>query len=371
MTHKKISEKIANLSPEEKNALLKKLQQTLQKEGSAVSSIYNPLLPFGYDILIPNFSKIQAHNYTIDPPGPNQVQIQVKAVGLNFRDLMIALNRYPQTPGIPSTMGSDYAGVVTACGEHVSQFKSGDEVIALYEGTSSPYHFSTHVNVYDVQICQKPKNISFREASCIPTVFLTAFHGLCNLGRLAQGESVLIHSATGGVGLAAIQIARWKKAQIFATAGSDEKRAYLRSIGISHPLHSRTLDFADAIMESTDGKGIDVILNTLPGEALEKGLEILKIFGRLVQIDKTEIYQNNSIELKSFKKALSFSFLDLSLFYLNETIKLILQRVKELFEDGSFQPLPYKFFHHTEINQALLYMAQGKHIGKIVIGWDI
>src|SRR5262249_53601896 len=141
-------------------------------------------------------------------------------------------------------------------------------------------------------LVSKPRDIDFREAATIPITYLTAYYALCHLAHVRRGERVLIHAAAGGVGLAAIQIAQHLGAEVFATAGSDEKRDYLRKLGVEHVFSSRTLDFAEQIMEVTGREGVDVVLNSLPGEAITSSLSILRAYGRFLEIGKTDIYQN-------------------------------------------------------------------------------
>lgn len=367
-------DKLIELSSEKKILLMKKLGLCFNNTSQEKPAEIDYKKPFGYQVPNSNFNKIICKNYAISSPAPNQVQIQAKAISLNFRDLMIALGLYPEIEGFPLTMGGDYAGVVVACGEGVEDFKVGDEVIALHGGDSEiKEHFGSRINAYSSQVTFKPKNLSFQEASCIPTVFLTAYYGLCQIGNLSKNQVVLIHTATGGVGLAAIQIAKWCGAVILASAGSDEKRNYLRSIGIEAVMNSRTLDFYEQVLEKTKGQGVDLILNTLAGEALEKGMLLLKRFGKLVQINKTDIYQERSINLNLFKKSVSFTFLDLSLFYNSDQIKMIksiFDDVCTLFEEGIFSSLPFQLFPHSSLPNALNYMTKGKYIGKIVLDFE-
>jgi D-arabinose 1-dehydrogenase-like Zn-dependent alcohol dehydrogenase len=150
---------------------------------------------------------------------------------------------------------------VTAVGPGVTRFKPGDEVLGV-----APYSLASHALTADYALVHKPSDVDFRQASTIPITFLTAYYALVRLGQLQKGERLLIHAGAGGVGLAAIQIAQHLGAEVFATAGSDEKRDYLRSLGVKHVFSSRTLDFADEIMEVTERQGVDVVLNSLPRE---------------------------------------------------------------------------------------------------------
>ena len=202
------------------------------------------------------------------PPGAGEIEIEIEAAGLNFRDVMKALGVYPKEAGDAIALGDECAGRIIAVGEGVEGLAVGDEVIAFYPGGC----FASHLTLPSVFVTRKPEGMSFEDTATFPTAFLTAGHALNELGRLQKGERVLIHAATGGVGLAAIQIARLAGAEIFATAGSVEKRAFLHDLGIEHVMDSRSLEFADEIMERTGGRGVDIVLNSLAGPAIAKSL---------------------------------------------------------------------------------------------------
>ena len=312
------------------------------------------------------------------PPGPGQIQIKARAVSLNFRDLMIAMQLYPPSPGVPSVMGSDYAGEILHCGDGVTDFAPGDRVMGLSAGHFTPdgaivaaSHFCAVPNISAFQAVRIPDNLSFIEAAGVPTVFLTSYYALCRVARLAPGERVLIHSATGGVGLAAIQIARWIGAEIFATAGSEGKREYLASLGIAEPMDSRSVEFAGAVMRQTAGEGVDVILNTLSGPAVAKGLEILRLFGRFLQIDKQDIARDSTLPLGPFRKSLTFASIDLSLFLMQpDRLKQIFQEVAEHLRLGHFSPVQTTVFPVTKLGDALTLMSRYKHVGKLVLSYE-
>ena len=166
------------------------------------------------------------------------------------------------------------------------------------------------------------------------------------LAQLQPGERVLIHAAAGGVGLAAIQIAQQIGAEVFATAGSDAKRDFLRSLGVQHVFSSRTLDFADEILEATERQGVDVVLNSLPGDAISKSLSILRAYGRFLEIGKTDIYQNRMIGLLPFQDNLSYFAIDLDrmLRQRPDTVRGLFAEVMEHFEQGDYRPLPLTEF---------------------------
>lgn len=377
-----ISSKLAGLSPEKRNLLIQKLKQRTGAESAPAPDMKEQHLEINEgenlccEISAPgNFKALRFRKTLRSEPAAGQIQIEAKAASLNFRDLMIAMNMYPPSPGVPSIMGSDYAGIVTAVGEGVEEFKPGDKVYALAVGNTLPdgsiepnSHFSRYVNVSELQAAIFPDCLSFEQAASIPTVYLTSYFALCYSAHLQKGERVLIHTATGGVGFSALQIAKSIGAEIYATAGSEEKRTYLRSLGIENPMDSRSAEFAEKIMELTSGKGVDVVLNTLPGENGLKGLEILGYFGRYLQIDKTDTSHNSKLDVGMLKKGLSYSVIDISLFFLQPGIlKKMLNELSQHFCDKNFLPINNVVYPIFEIGEALTYMSRSKHIGKIVL----
>ncbi|MDI1443198.1 type I polyketide synthase [Polyangium sp. 6x1] len=298
------------------------------------------------------------------PPGPGEVEIEVEAAGLNYVDVMQAMAVYPGMTGDAGTLGHECAGRIIALGEGVENLTVGQEVVAFAPGS-----FASHVTTRAVFVAPKPAKIGFAEAASLPVVFMTVYYALNRLARLGHDERVLVHTATGGTGLAAIQIARVLKAEIFATAGSEEKRAYLRSIGIEHVMDSRTLSFVTEIMESTAGQGVDVVLNTLTGDARTRSLELLAPYGRFVELSKRDIYENNQLAMTPFRRSVSFASVDLPGMSVERPSLLgsLLNEVMQLFEMGIFQPLPVKVFPASEANAAFKLMSEAKHIGKVVL----
>ena len=201
----------------------------------------------------------------------------------------------------------------------------------------------------------------------IPSAFLTAYYGLHTLAGLSAGERVLIHAAAGGVGLAAVQVARMAGAEIFATAGSPEKRAYLASLGVQHVLNSRTLDFAEQIPALTGGRGIDVVLNSLAGDFITKSMDVMADDGRFVELGRTGIWTHEQVA--AFKPQATYHDPEL----IDEVadnpglIADLLRELVQLFEDGALHPLPRRDFALTDAESAFRHMAQARHIGKIVL----
>ncbi|HEX3377934.1 MAG TPA: SDR family NAD(P)-dependent oxidoreductase, partial [Candidatus Acidoferrales bacterium] len=296
-------------------------------------------------------------------PKSGEVEIRVMAAGLNFRDVMNAAGVYP---GGPIPFGAECAGKISAVGAEVADFKVGDDVLAVANAS-----FGSYTTADARAVVAKPLAFSFGQAATIPIAFLTAYYSLHYLARLSRGERVLIHAAAGGVGLAAVQLARQAGAEIFATAGSPEKRAYLKSMRVPHIMDSRSLNFANEIMQKTGGKGVDVVLNSLPGEYITRSLSTLGAYGRFVEIGKTDIYQNKPIGLFPFRNNLSYFALDLERVCRErpDLLRSLLLELMAMFKQGSLKPLPHNIFSVEDAANGFRYMARRKNIGKVVISF--
>ncbi|MGD0739971.1 MAG: SDR family NAD(P)-dependent oxidoreductase [Terracidiphilus sp.] len=297
-------------------------------------------------------------------PAAHEVEIAIRAASLNFRDVVMAMGVVPGLTADNTQLGSDVAGTITRCGDAVKHLRPGDEVFGIANGS-----FGSVALAPAVAVAKKPARITAEQASTLPTAFLTAYYAIHNLARLSKGESILIHVASGGVGHAAIQIARACGARIFATAGSPAKRSYLESLGITDVMDSRSLAFADEIAERTGGRGVDVVLNSLAGEALERGIAALAPYGRFVELGKADIYRNSRLHLLPFKRNLTFFALDLAQMLVErpEVIEKLSADLAPEFASGKFTPIPYTEFPMTEVAGAMRFMAQAKHIGKVVV----
>jgi NADPH:quinone reductase-like Zn-dependent oxidoreductase/thioesterase domain-containing protein/acyl carrier protein len=294
-------------------------------------------------------------------PGPGEVEIEVHAAGLNFQDVLLALGMLP-APGDGQKLGRECAGRVVRCGAGVRGVFSGDRVLATGESCFRPF-----VTVRADAVAPVPDALSYAEAATIPIAFMTAHYALHHLGRLRRGDSVLIHAAAGGVGLAAVALAQRAGATIFATAGTEEKRAFLRSLGILHVMDSRSLAFADEILALTGGRGVDVVLNSLSGEFIDKGIAILAPNGRFLEMGKRDIFAGRQIDLGWFSRGISFSVVGGS----SEIPDLpsLLADVMDLFRRGELRPLPRRVFPSNHIASAFALMARAGHIGKIVVAF--
>jgi len=297
-------------------------------------------------------------------PGPGQIEIQVCAVGLNFRDVLYAMGVLPPVSEDTAGVGWECAGKIAALGDGVEGFQLGDEVLAF-----APFSFSAFATTVAPLVIPKPAHLSFVEAATIPLAFSTACYALSHLSKLRKGERILIHAAAGGVGLAAVQLAQRVGAEIFATAGNPEKREFLKSLGVHHVMDSRSLDFAEEVMQRTHGKGVDVVLNSLAGEFIPKSLSVLGPYGRFLEIGKADILQNNLVGLGNFRNNQSFFAIDLSTLFLQrpEIGAALLGEVIQYFAEGALKPLPYQVFPISQAVAAFRHMAQARHIGKIVV----
>ncbi|MGR9105452.1 MAG: amino acid adenylation domain-containing protein [Gammaproteobacteria bacterium] len=302
-------------------------------------------------------------------PGPGDVEIQVRCSGLNFRDVLNVLGMlqtyYAEKLGISEAakvpLGFECAGVVSAVGEQVTGFQPGDAVIALADGSLGSY-----VTVSLQNVVHKPVGLSFAEAATLPVAFATAWYGLHSLARLQPGDRILIHAAAGGVGQAAVQLARRAGAEIFATA-SPSKWERLKACGVDHVFNSRTLEFADQIRRLTNGRGVDVILNSLNGEFIDRNIDILAQGGRFVELGKIGIRSIEQMRMERPDAAyFPFDFKECAEAEpsLSSTI---LNQVTAAFDRGELQPLPCRAFPMRSALEAFRCMQRARHFGKIVL----
>ncbi|HYB81431.1 MAG TPA: polyketide synthase dehydratase domain-containing protein, partial [Mycobacterium sp.] len=273
-------------------------------------------------------------------PQAHQVEVRVVAAALNFSDVLKAMGLYPDDGEAPY-IGGDCVGVVTAVGDGVDSVQIGQRVIAFGPGT-----FGSHVTTLEDLVVPIPDALPDREAATFTGAYLTAWHSLREVGRLAPGERVLIHSATGGVGLAAVSIAKMIGARIYTTAGSDAKRELLSGLGVEYVGDSRSVRFADEILDATDGYGVDVVLNSLSGEAIRRGVQLLAPGGRFIELGKKDVHADAKLGLAALAKSASFSVVDLSL-NLRLQPKHYRGQLQEMLARaaaGDLQPLPVTEF---------------------------
>jgi acyl transferase domain-containing protein/acyl carrier protein len=298
-------------------------------------------------------------------PGVGEVEVAVVASSVNFADVMNAFGRYPAYEERLPGLGLDFAGVVTAVGGGVSTLRPGDRVSGFDNGGS----WGTFVTCDARLVVRTPDSLTDIEAAAVLTTTATAWYGLQDLARIGPGDKVLIHSATGGVGQAAVAIARAAGAEIFATAGSETRREILRASGISHVYDSRTPDFAEEIRRDTSGYGVDIVLNSLTGPLQRAGLEALAPGGRFIEIGKKDIYGNTWLGLSPFKRNLAFFAVDLALMSSTAPDRLgaLLSRVMGLADERRLSLPHIATFPLADVAEAIRIISNAGHTGKLVL----
>jgi len=297
-------------------------------------------------------------------PGAGQVEIEVDSTGLNFMNVLSALGAYPGYPQGVGPLGIECAGRVSAAGEGVATPQVGDEVLALAFDS-----LASHALADARLVRPRPAGLGVDEAATLPIVFLTAHYALNHLGRLGKDERILVHAAAGGVGQAAIQLAQHAGAEVFATAGTPDKRALLESMGVRHVMDSRSLGFRDAVLERTGGEGVDVVLNSLAGEFATASLGLLRPYGRFLEIGKRDIYADGQIGLGPFRRNLSYFAVDLDRMARERPgqVSRLLDEVLALLAAGAIRPVPLRTLPVSRVADAFREMAQARHTGKIAI----
>ena len=293
-------------------------------------------------------------------PGPGEVEIEVRAAALTFRDVLQVVG---MDPGGTVPLGSDCAGVVTRTGEGVDALAPGDPVMALALAQGSLSRFVTADARF---VVLKPAHLSWVEAATVPVAYLTAAHGLRNLARLSAGERVLIHAAAGGVGLAALHLARRIGAEPFATA-SPPKWAFLRSMGVTRLYSSRSVDFASRLLEETGGAGVDVVVNSLAGEYVPASLSVLSRGGRFLELGKRGDW--NAERVRAERPDVDYQAYDLETLGAREPERLreLFESLREGLESGAIPPLPASTFPVQGAREAFETVAHSRGVGRAVV----
>jgi NADPH:quinone reductase-like Zn-dependent oxidoreductase len=290
------------------------------------------------------------------------IQVQVKVAGVNFRDVVVSLGL-----DAGEKLGLECSGFVTEAGGD-SAFKIGDRVSCFVEGS-----LATSLRCQAHAAVKLPDEMSFQTAAAFPVIFTTVYYSLVHVGRLQPGESILIHSGAGGLGQACIQLARHLNTEIFVTVGNDEKKSFLMDqyhIPEDHIFYSRNLTFASKIKHMTKGRGVDVIVNSLAGEALKSTWECIAAFGRFIETGKKDILSSGHLPMGSFSRGASFTGVDL-VHVRNNAKKLfnqMMQDVIQLLGESTISiPSPLHVFDASRIESAFRLLESGKSTGKIVI----
>ncbi|TLG10277.1 SDR family NAD(P)-dependent oxidoreductase [Nocardia cyriacigeorgica] len=299
---------------------------------------------------------IEADHEPSSPLAPGQVRVSVRAVGLNFRDVLVALGTYPDPD---AGIGGEGAGVVVDVAADVTEFAPGDRVFGFLTGVGSTAVTDRRL------LAAMPPTWSFAQAAAVPVVFATAYYGLVDLASARAGQTLLVHAATGGVGMAAVQLARHLGLHVLATA-SVPKWDVLRGMGFADAeiADSRTLDFERKFLDATEGRGVDIVLDSLAGEFVDASLRLLPRGGRFIEMGMID--RRDPTQVADAHPGVhyhGFMLMDVSPDRLHE----ILSALVELFEAGTLRPIPTTAWDARRAPEAFRYLGQARHIGKNVL----
>ncbi|KAJ6441489.1 56kDa selenium binding protein (SBP56) [Purpureocillium lavendulum] len=301
----------------------------------------------------------------VPPLGPDEVDVEPRAIGLNFKDVLVAMGI---VQGLKPGLGLECAGVIRRVGSEVRGLTVGDRVVSFDHG-----FFASRVTTSSKLVAKIPDNLTFEEAATMPCVYSTAMHALVKVGGVQPGQSVLIHSACGGVGIAAINICKMKGAEIFVTVGQPEKAHYLmKEFGIrqDHIFHSRDSSFHTDLMEATGGRGVDLVVNSLSGELLHTSWKCVADFGKMLEIGKRDFIGRGQLAMDVFEANRMFVGIDMSQMAIDRPgmFQRILEDCMSCYSQGLIEPIrPVKIFPASEVVDAFRHMQKGQHIGKIVV----
>ena len=297
------------------------------------------------------------------PLGPSEVLIKAKAIGVNFKDIMVAMGQLPE-----KVLGQECSGVISDIGSKVEDLKVGDRVCCLVGGA-----YKTHVRCHVSAVAKIPDHYSFVNAAALPVIYCTAYYALFNIGRLKKGESILIHSAAGGVGQAAIALAQSVGAEMYLTVSTEEKKTLLMdTYGISGDrfFSSRNTSFALGVKRMTRGKGVDLVLNSLSGELLKASWESVAPLGRFIEIGKRDIEMHARLSMSPFAGSVMFASVDLGVVatQAKPLMRELMTSVMALVTEGKIRPpQPLHVYDSSRIEEAFRYLQSGKNTGKTIV----
>jgi synaptic vesicle membrane protein VAT-1 len=313
-------------------------------------------------------------------PGPDQILIKIKAIGLNFADVLMRTGIYPDTPKPPFIPGMEFSGIVSETGANVTSLKPGDRVMG-YSRTGS---HAEYVVVHEKMAGIIPESMNFEQAAAFPIIYLTAYHGLFTLGKLQPNEKVLVHAAGGGVGLAVIQLAKHYNAEIFGTVGSEFKCSVAREQGLDHCINYTKENFAQVIKQLTNEYGIDVVMDAVGGRVFRPGWKLLAPMGRYIIYGFADAMGKDSFSyLRASKSLLTMPpILLTSLISANKTIagfnlstltgktaylRKTTEELIELYSKGVIKPIIGKIFPFDQIVEAHAHLQRRESVGKVVV----
>lgn len=324
-------------------------------------------------------SVLEVRETTTPEPGPDEVRLAVRAAGINFADIMARMGIYPDAPPLPCVVGYEASGVVEAIGSGVTGRTVGERVVAATRFGG----YSSHVNVPANQVVAQPENLTFELAAAVPVNYLTAWYMLMPLGNVQPGDRVLIHAVAGGVGQAALQICKWRGAEVFGTA-SASKHERLREYGVEHCIDYRNQDFEQEIKRLTDGEGVDIALDAVGGASFKKSYRSLNSLGRLFLFGASSIATGKKRSIISAVKGMlamprfgSIGLMDdnkgvfgFNLGHLWDRIDVStkhLRQIIELVADGTFTPRVDRSFPFAQAADAHSYIQDRKNFGKVLL----
>ncbi|WP_288049652.1 type I polyketide synthase [Nocardia sp.] len=303
-------------------------------------------------------------------PGSGQIEVRMKVVGLNYKDPLKVIGLLGERELAPTYFGTvpgmEGVGEVVRVGAEVTDLAVGDQVAIAAKGMMQRYVIVDRARAIPLPPDADP-------GYCTSTIaFGTAEYALHDLARLQPGETVLIHGAAGGVGTAAIQVAKDRGARIIGTASTDERRAHVLDLGADHAIDSRSLNFVDDVLALTGGKGIEVVLSSAPGEILRQNFNAVAEFGRIVEVGKADIYTGGLLELANFDKNVAYFSMDLDRLVAVDAQRLItlLRRVYEKVLAGTYQPLPYRLFDTDDVASAFEETIRSTGLSRIALRMD-
>jgi NADPH:quinone reductase len=314
--------------------------------------------PGGPEALIPE-------ERTVPTPGEGELLIRVRAAGVNRPDVMQRKGGYPPPPGASDIPGLEIAGEVAALGSGVKRWKEGDRVMALVSGGGYAEYCLAHAS-HTLAVSGLP----LEEAAAVPETFFTVWHNVFERGGLKSGETFLVHGGSSGIGTTAIQLAKQFGATVFTTAGSDEKCEACRKLGADLAVNYKSDDFVAACKKATDGKGVDLILDMVGGDYIERNYEAAAVEGRIVQIAFQGSAKSTVNFMRLMLKRLHHTGSTLrarSIADKGAIARAVEEKVLPLLASGKVKPVLYKTFPLKEAATAHALMESSTHIGKIVL----
>jgi NADPH2:quinone reductase len=312
--------------------------------------------------------------------GDSEVLIRTQAIGLNFADIFARLGYYPAIPEPPFVPGIELSGVIEKRGKSVRDLETGDRVLAFTKQKG----YAEYVSVPSVQVIRIPKRMGFQEAAAFGVASLTAYHGLVTLGQLKRGEQVLLHAAAGGVGIAAMQLARHYGAVIHATVGSQAKMELVRTLGACSVTNYSEDDFVETVRRATNGRGVDVVFDSVGGRVFRKGWKLLVPMGRYILYGFAAVADHRGVsKLRAVRESISMplifppslvskniSLIGFNLYFLMEMtgyFRNALRTLLRLHEQGILRPIIGGEYPFERIVEAHRFLQSRKSVGKIVV----